>query len=60
VIDPSTFAFNFGKYRGQQYNDVIGIDPFYIQWCSESIEWFTLPPDDQAELDALCDKETRR
>lgn len=59
-IDTKNYTFRFGKYKDELYEDVLALDPFYIQWCAESIEWFTLSPDDQEIVDLLCEKGTRR
>lgn len=57
-IEPEEYVFGFGKHRGMTYLDVREIDPWYIQWCAESIEWFKLTPDEKEYVDELVDEQS--
>jgi len=54
TIDTEEYTFTFGKYKGEFFVDIIEKDPCYIQWCMESIDWFTLSPDDQDYVNAMA------
>jgi hypothetical protein len=42
---------SFGKYEGQTIKDVIRVDPDYILWCIDNIEWFELDEEAEEELE---------
>lgn len=46
---------NFGKYKGQMLSNVMRIDPGYIIWAVDNIEWFKV--DDDIYEEALARKE---
>lgn len=54
LIDTDEYTFEFGKYKGQFYGDVLDIDPWYIKWCNESIEWFKLADNEADYVESMC------
>jgi hypothetical protein len=44
-------VLGFGKYKGQTIKDVIRVDPDYILWCVDNIEWFELDEESEKELE---------
>lgn len=60
AIDPAEYTFPFGKYKNTTYVAVKEFDPYYIQWCDDSLNWFTLPKAERDDIDALCDSVTKR
>ena len=36
------YVFTFGQYKGETVDYVLGIDPSYVEWCSENISWFDI------------------
>lgn len=52
-IDPDTFIFTFGQYKGVHYQDVKHDDPSYLLWCHNNIDWFILDENELEELDLL-------
>ena len=51
MINPDDFVFDFGQYIGFGYREVLKIDPQYIQWCEENIQWFILSDVELGELE---------
>jgi broad specificity phosphatase PhoE len=49
-IDPETYIFTFGKYKGETYRDIREIDPRYILWADENVKWFCVP---DGEIDEI-------
>jgi len=45
-MNTSNYTFNFGKYKGKPYNEVLGLNPHYIYWCHQNVEWFELSEND--------------
>ncbi len=41
-IDPETYVFTFGKYRGWLLKNA---DTYYIEWCIDNVEWMVFPQD---------------
>lgn len=33
-------VFDFGKYKGQTIGDITTLDPDYIFWAMEKVQWF--------------------
>jgi len=53
VIDPETYVFNFGKYKGKTYEEVVKEDINYIRWCDEWIDWFTISPQEHERFRSI-------
>lgn len=43
-ISRNDYVFNFGKYKGKSFNEVLDTDPHYIRWCVENINIFNVSP----------------
>lgn len=43
-------SLQFGKYKGEQVQDIIEKDPDYIRWCLDNIDWFGLTKEAKAVL----------
>ena len=41
---------NFGKHKGRRVEEVLGVNPDYLQWCLDNIEWFSLDNEANQEL----------
>lgn len=41
-INPKKYKFNFGKYKGSRFLDVLKKDAQYIIWCHQHVKWFKL------------------
>ena len=39
------YRFTFGKHNGELLKDILEIEPEYILWCSDDIDWFDLDTD---------------
>lgn len=50
-------VFVFGKYKGKSVSQVLDINPRYVQWCLETIEWFKLDKFAIARLDEYMNSE---
>lgn len=50
-------TFRFGKYAGQQVEDIVEDDPNYIRWLSENSTYVEF---DNAVLEALEKRERRK
>lgn len=46
-------TFNFGKYKGQKIDDVIKVNPEYVDWAQKNVKWFEL---DDKQKDFLSEK----
>lgn len=42
IIDSESYVFSFGKFRNFSYAYVLKTDPFYIQWCTQTMPGFYL------------------
>lgn len=51
TIDCESYEFNFGKFRGFSYAYVLKTDPFYIQWCTQTMPGFYLSDEDNTMLE---------
>jgi broad specificity phosphatase PhoE len=40
-----THKIDFGGYKGETIEDVMGKDPAWLVWAHENIEFFKLPPE---------------
>ena len=49
-------TFKFGKYKGQQVEDVIDDDPSYVRWLCENTETHF----DDEVLETLSKREARK
>lgn len=47
-------VINFGQYKkyGYTISEILDIDPDYLEWCLDNVEWFALS---QEALDILRD-----
>lgn len=54
LIDANEYIFRFGKYKDEFYGDVRDVDPWYIKWCNESIDWFELDDDEADYIESMC------
>lgn len=41
----------FGKYKGKAVDQVIHINPRYVQWAEENVEFFSLSPAQKRNLE---------
>ena len=41
----------FGKYKGKTVDQVIHINPRYVQWAEENVEFFSLSPAQKRNLE---------
>ena len=53
LVDPKTFEFHFGKWKGLSYDEVKREDPGYLMWCHDNIEWFELTCEEVDDLEDL-------
>lgn len=44
------YVFNFGKHKGESFENVLRYDSEYIYWCISNVEWFKLSPKDRKEF----------
>lgn len=42
TITDRKYVFTFGKYKGLDLEEVLEIDPQYVLYCQEKIDWFDL------------------
>ena len=50
-------TLTFGKYKGKTVKEVMTLDPGYILWAYNNIEWFTIDKETYLDAHALCDTE---
>ncbi len=56
----SDTIFTFGKYKGRTLDEVMQLDPEYINWCLANLDHFALGDDEfTSDLDAPPSKMTR-
>ena len=49
-INPHSYKFTFGKYKGKTYDYVVEHEPTYILWAHRNVEWFRLDMVDYMDL----------
>ena len=50
-------SLTFGKYKGKTVEEVMTLDPGYLLWAYNNIEWFTIDKETYLDAHALCDTE---
>ena len=55
LIDPESYVFTFGQYKGIEYTDVAYDDPGYILWCVENLDWFNVDEEELIRLTSLAE-----
>lgn len=50
VINPDTYVFTFGKYKGETFEHVAYINPRYVRWCIQNVEWFKVDKETEADI----------
>lgn len=44
-------TINFGKYDGKTYQEMLKLDPGYLQWAHENVHGFFLSLEQQCEVE---------
>jgi hypothetical protein len=49
----------FGKFKGEDYTcgQIMALEPSYLIWCDENIEWFNLDEDFRMEVEEAVERE---
>ncbi len=55
VIRDRDYILPFGKYKGTSVGDVLELNPGYLLWAVENIEWFDLHADILEEAEEVMD-----
>ncbi len=48
-------VIRFGKYDGKTYEEVLKLDPSYLQWAHENVIGFDLSMEQQSEVKTAVD-----
>jgi len=56
VVDPDTYIFTFGKWKGEKYHSV---PESYIHWCVENIKEFVLSFNEKERILNIALKQER-
>lgn len=46
----SGYVFSFGRYRGNDFRNVVLENPCYVLWCCDNIPWFSLSDNTKENL----------
>ena len=56
IINPGTYVFTFGKWRGENY---LFVPESYIQWCIENVNEFVVSKEEKKRISNFLLREER-